>query len=159
YFCCYRYLCPLYYGDYPAVMHERLGERLPKFSREEKELLRNKLDFLGLNHYTSRFIAHVPNGIDENFFYKAQEVERIVEWEGGEKIGEKAASEWLYIVPWGLRKALNYIAQKYNNLPIYVTENGMDDEENNSLPLHEILDDKLRISYFKGYLAAVAQAI
>ncbi|KAK6231989.1 hypothetical protein SCA6_002062 [Theobroma cacao] len=153
------YMCPLYYGDYPAVMRERIGDRLPKFSQEEKELLGNSLDFIGLNHYTSRFIAHVNNGSEESFFYRAQEMERTVEWEGGEKIGEKAASEWLYVVPWGIRKVLNYIAQTYSNLPIYVTENGMDDEENKSLPLHEILDDKLRVRYFKGYLAAVAQAI
>ncbi|WRX23554.1 Glycoside hydrolase family 1 - like 10 [Theobroma cacao] len=148
------YMCPLYY-----VMRERIGDRLPKFSQEEKELLGNSLDFIGLNHYTSRFIAHVNNGSEESFFYRAQEMERTVEWEGGEKIGEKAASEWLYVVPWGIRKVLNYIAQTYSNLPIYVTENGMDDEENKSLPLHEILDDKLRVRYFKGYLAAVAQAI
>lgn len=37
----------------------------------------------------------------------------------------QAASEWLYVVPWGLRKVLNYIAKTYNNPPIYVTENGM----------------------------------
>ncbi|KAK9042668.1 hypothetical protein V6N11_017734 [Hibiscus sabdariffa] len=86
-------------------------------------------------------------------------MERIVEWEGGEKIGEKGASEWLYIVPWGLRKVLNYIARTYNNPPIYITENGMDEEDDNSLPLNEILDDKLRVRYFKGYLAAVSQAI
>ncbi|MBA0643943.1 hypothetical protein Goklo_028185 [Gossypium klotzschianum] len=102
--------------------------------------------------------------------YIGVDVQWQVEWEGGEKIGEKvhtllslcswqAASEWLYIVPWGLRKVLNYIARKYNNPPIYITENGMDDEEDNSLPLSEILDDKLRVHYFKGYLAAVAQAI
>lgn len=36
----------------------------------------------------------------------------------------QAASEWLFIVPWGLRKVLNYIAKKYNNPAIYVTENG-----------------------------------
>jgi beta-glucosidase len=35
----------------------------------------------------------------------------------------------------------------------------MDDEEDDSLPLHEILDDKLRVRYFKGYVASVAQAI
>ncbi|XVF30225.1 hypothetical protein REPUB_Repub16aG0039200 [Reevesia pubescens] len=153
------YLSPLYNGDYPPVMREKLGDWLPKFSQEEKQLLINAFDFLGLNHYTSRFISHVTNGSEESFFYKAQEMERIVEWEGGEKIGEKAASEWLYVVPWGIRKVLNYIAQTYNNPPIYVTENGMDDEEDSSLPLHEILDDKLRVRYFKGYLAAIAQAI
>jgi len=36
---------------------------------------------------------------------------------------------------------------------------GMDDEENDSLPLHEMLDDKLRVQYFKGYVASVAQAM
>lgn len=36
---------------------------------------------------------------------------------------------------------------------------GMDDEENETCPLHEMLDDKLRVTYFKGYLAAVSQAI
>nr|POE95690.1 beta-glucosidase 4 [Quercus suber] len=153
------YLHPIYFGDYPEVMQERLGDRLPKFSEEEKDLLRNSIDFVGLNHYTSRFIAHVPDSPEEGDFYKAQEMERIVEWEGGEKIGEKAASEWLYVVPWGIRKVLNYIAQRYNNPPIYVTENGMDDEDNETSPLHEMLDDKLRVVYYKRYLAAVAQAI
>ncbi|KAH9795332.1 Beta-glucosidase 42 [Citrus sinensis] len=102
------YLHPIYYGDYPEVMRNNLGDQLPKFMQKDKEL---------------------------------------------------AASEWLYVVPWGLRKVLNYIAKTYNNPPIYVTENGMDDEENDSSPLHEMLDDKLRVRYFKGYLSAVAQAI
>ncbi|XP_027341060.1 beta-glucosidase 42 isoform X2 [Abrus precatorius] len=151
------FLDPLYYGDYPEVMRERLGDRLPQFSKEDKKLILNALDFIGLNHYTSRFISHVTECNVENYYYKMQEMERIVEWEGGETIGEKAASEWLYVVPWGLRKVLNYVSQKYAT-PIFVTENGMDDEDDN-LPLHEMLDDKLRVRYFKGYVASVAQAI
>ncbi|KAJ7949236.1 Beta-glucosidase [Quillaja saponaria] len=153
------FLHPFYYGDYPRVMRERIGDQLPKFSEEDKELLRNSLDFIGLNHYTSRFISHVADCDVESHFYKAQEMERIVEWEGGKAIGEKAASEWLYVVPWGIQKVLNYVAQTYQNTPIYVTENGMDDEENETSPLHEMLDDKLRVRYFKEYLAAVSQAI
>lgn len=35
----------------------------------------------------------------------------------------------------------------------------MDDEDDESLALHEVLDDKLRVRYYKGYLAAVAQSI
>ncbi|XP_004514568.1 beta-glucosidase 42 [Cicer arietinum] len=152
------FLHPLYYGEYPEVMRERLGEQLPKFSEEDKKFLLNSLDFIGLNHYTTRLISHVTEGTEESHYYKAQEMERIVEWEGGQLIGEKAASEWLYVVPWGLRKIINYVSQKYAT-PIYVTENGMDDEDDVNLPLHEILDDKLRVRYFKGYVASVAQAI
>ncbi|XP_014501361.1 beta-glucosidase 42 [Vigna radiata var. radiata] len=152
------YLHPLYFGDYPESMRERLGDQLPKFSEEDKKLLLNKLDFIGLNHYTSRFISHVTESDAGNYYYKVQETKRIVEWEDGETIGEKAASEWLYVVPWGLRKVLNYVSQKYAT-PIFVTENGMDDEDSDELQLHEMLDDKLRVRYFKGYLASVAQAI
>ena len=36
---------------------------------------------------------------------------------------------------------------------------GMDDEDNPLAELHEMLDDRLRVKYFKGYVAAVAQAI
>ncbi|CAN6563225.1 unnamed protein product [Malus baccata var. baccata] len=153
------YLDPIHHGEYPKVMRERLGDRLPIFSEKDKELLKNSVDFIGLNHYTSRFIAHGRDNHDKGDFYKAQGIKKIVEWEGGEAIGEKAASEWLYVVPWGMHKVLNYIAQRYNNPPIYVTENGMDDEDNDTSPLHEMLDDKLRVSYFKRYLSAVAKAI
>ncbi|KAK7323431.1 hypothetical protein VNO77_26903 [Canavalia gladiata] len=152
------FLDPLYYGDYPEVMRERLGDQLPKFSEEDKKIILNALDFIGLNHYTSRFISNVTECYEKSYYYKVQEMERIVEWEGGQTIGEKAASEWLYCVPWGLRKLLNYISQKYAT-PIFITENGMDDEDDDNVPLHEMLDDKLRVRYFKGYLASVAQAI
>ncbi|CAK9162220.1 unnamed protein product [Ilex paraguariensis] len=140
-------------------MRERLGDRLPDFSQKDKELLRMSIDFVGLNHYTTRFVAHATANRIGHAFYRVQEAERIAEWEGGEVIGEKAASPWLFIVPWGIRKILNYIAQRYNNPPIYVTENGMDDEDKGSSSISEMLDDKKRVSYFKGYLAAVAQAI
>ena len=35
----------------------------------------------------------------------------------------------------------------------------MDDEDNETSPLNEMLNDKLRVVYYKRYLAAVAQAI
>ncbi|KAF2286392.1 hypothetical protein GH714_016671 [Hevea brasiliensis] len=113
--------CPIYYGDYPELMHKIVGDRLPKFSEEDKELLWNSIDCVGLNHYTSRFINHVTDSPEESFYHKAQKIERLAEWEEGEPIG-------------------------------------MDDEDSNA-PLHKMLDDKLRVRYFKGFLAAVAQAI
>ncbi|KAJ0969345.1 hypothetical protein J5N97_022222 [Dioscorea zingiberensis] len=152
------FLDPIFFGDYPASMRERLGDRLPKFSDADRELIKDSVDFLGLNHYTSRFISHASDKGNLHF-YKIQDMERRDKTEGGEIIGDKAASEWLYIVPWGIRKTLNYIATRYGNLPIYVTENGMDDEDSETESIKEFLDDKKRVGYFKGYLSAVSQAI
>nr|CAD1834985.1 unnamed protein product [Ananas comosus var. bracteatus] len=151
------YLDPIFYGDYPAVMRQRLGDKLPKLSEKDKELLSNAIDFVGLNHYTSRFISHVqkPRGIH---FYQMQEMERIAKWNNGEVIGDKAASEWLYIVPWGIRRTLNYIATRYRN-PKICNRECMDEEDSEISTLSEALNDTKRVGYFKGYIAAVAQAI
>ena len=72
-----RYLDPLFFGDYPEVMRQIIGDQLPKFSEEDKELLKNPMDFVGLNHYTSRFIAHVTDGPEESYYYKAQAMDRL----------------------------------------------------------------------------------
>ncbi len=37
---------PIYLGDYPQVMKERIGEKLPEFTKKEKELLKGSSDFL-----------------------------------------------------------------------------------------------------------------
>lgn len=90
------------------------------------------------------------------------------------------------MVPWGLRKLLNYIYNRYENTPLYVTENGkfeakiistlgnfslillltllhvltgMDDEEDETKPVAFFLNDEMRIRYYKGYLLSVAQSI
>ena len=36
----------------------------------------------------------------------------------------QAASEWLYVVPWGLTRTLLWISARYDNPPILITENG-----------------------------------
>ncbi|KAJ4810412.1 Beta-glucosidase [Rhynchospora pubera] len=154
------YLDPIFFGDYPETMRKRLGDRLPNFSERERENLRNSVDFVGLNHYTSRLISHVETP-QEIHYYQVQEVKRNEIYPSGEAIGDRAASEWLFIVPWGLRKTLNHISKRYNNPKIYVTENGMDEEDSEleKLELHERLNDTKRVGYFKGYIASVAQAI
>ncbi|XP_071921905.1 beta-glucosidase 42-like [Coffea arabica] len=72
------YLDPIFYGDYPETMRERLGEKLPEFSQKDEELLRNSLDFVGLNHYTTRFIVDAEtNSEDNDVFYRVQGMETI----------------------------------------------------------------------------------
>lgn len=46
---------PLNSGSYPVEMVEYVGERLPKFSKEESEMLKNSYDFIGINYYSTSY--------------------------------------------------------------------------------------------------------
>lgn len=47
----------------------------------------------------------------------------------------QADSPWLYVVPWGLRKLLCWIHQRYNGPDIYILENGVDCPNESALSL------------------------
>ena len=64
---------------------------------------------------------------------------------------KRAQSKWLYVVPWGLRKLLNWIKKEYNNPPLYITENGFSDKGT--------LDDQDRIDYYRGYINEVLKGM
>ncbi|GJM92304.1 hypothetical protein PR202_ga08765 [Eleusine coracana subsp. coracana] len=120
------YLDPIYFGDYPESMRQRVGKDLPTFSEKEREFIRDKIDFIGINHYTSRFIAHHPCPGDISF-YQVQQVERL--------------DTSVFISLTGICTV------------------GMDEEDDPSAALDQVLNDTKRVGYFKGYLASVAQAI
>ena len=40
-------------GDYPTIMRERIGNRLPRFTPEQSAMIKGSCDFFGLNHYSS----------------------------------------------------------------------------------------------------------
>ena len=62
--CCNcRFLDPLMFGDYPSSMRERVGSRLPTFSRSEASLLKGSLDFVGINHYTTFYARHNKSNV------------------------------------------------------------------------------------------------
>lgn len=51
---------PLNSGTYPAVMVNKVGSRLPKFTRSESLIVKGSFDFIGLNYYTSNYAADTP---------------------------------------------------------------------------------------------------
>jgi beta-glucosidase len=46
-------LDPIFFGEYPKEMREMLSSNLPAFTPTEKRFLQNKVDFIGVNHYTA----------------------------------------------------------------------------------------------------------
>lgn len=155
------FLDPIYFGDYPDSMRKYVRDRLPMFSKEQMGLLRGSLDFIGLNHYTTRYItpAHPSSQMTlASGWLHDSNVTRLIEVDG-KPIGDKGASYWMYIVPWGISKVLNWITKRYNRPPVYVTENGMDDEGCTSKSLEEFLHDSKRVKFYQDYLSFAAQAI
>lgn len=148
---------PLYFGDYPAVMRERLGDRLPHFTEEEQKLIKGSSDFFGLNHYSTMYAAHVPEG---------KHVENYVYANGGvfadQQVSLTADPDWELtdmqwpVVPWGLRDLLLWISERYDKPPIYITENGCATPDTIT---GDKVEDPRRIDYLKGYLGAVHEAI
>jgi beta-galactosidase len=148
---------PVVFGEYPAIMRERLGDRLPEFTAEQKELLKGSADFLGLNHYTTHYASRsdqVANAVasDDGNGGMSDDQQVVLssdpEWH--------VTSMGWFVVPWGFRKMLNWIHERYNGLPIYVTENGTALANND---VETATDDTERADFIKGYTDAMKQAI
>ena len=52
------------------------------------------------------------------------------------------------MVPWGLRKLLNWIKDNYGNPPVYITENGVSDRNSS-------MDDQHRVNFYRAYIDEV----
>ena len=58
----------------------------------------------------------------------------------------RAASSWLYVTPFGIRKMMSWIQEEYGaTVPVYITENGFSDRIGN-------LDDMQREYFYKHYI-------
>jgi beta-glucosidase len=153
---------PIFFGDYPATMRQRCGDRLPVFTSQEKLLLLSaKSDFFGLNHYSSGYIAAQKpgdqNSNEHNYFSDIGVFGTKIR--DGKPIGPVADSDWLYVVPWGIRKILNWIGKRYPGVDIFVTENGCDVPNETLMPLEQALNDTFRVNYVNDYMTQVSLAI
>ena len=45
------FMDPLTKGEYPQSMRDTLGERLPSFTEDQKEMIIGTMDFVALNYY------------------------------------------------------------------------------------------------------------
>lgn len=52
---------PLTSGKYPDSMRDRVGNRLPEFTKEEADMVKGSFDFLGVNYYGALYASNKPN--------------------------------------------------------------------------------------------------
>lgn len=64
------------------------------------------------------------------------------------------------MVPFGIRKLLNWVSELYHNPILYVTENGRAEfNKEDSMPIEDQLKDPERIRYYHDYMQNVLLAV
>ncbi|MDO9694293.1 MAG: GH1 family beta-glucosidase [Candidatus Latescibacteria bacterium] len=139
------YLDPLLLGRYPEEMPAIYGDAWPDHPAGDFALIREPLDFLGVNYYTRAVVRHDD---DVPFLRAAPVPQPDVEhtdlaWE---------------VHPASLTRTLLWLRERYGSIPLYITENGAAFPDPDTSP-PEGLDDRRRVAYFRGHLRALREAI
>nr|KAF7422070.1 hypothetical protein H0235_009906 [Vespula pensylvanica] len=142
-------------GDYPDIMKKLIAiksqeqgyprSRLPELGANWVDYIRGTSDFLSVNHYTSTIVERGDDKLEPSFYNDQGLIhEQDPTW-------ESTVSSWLKIVPEGFGNILRKLAIEYNNPLIYITENGVSDENT--------LDDDKRVTYYQKYLKEMLVSI
>ncbi|KAH9774616.1 Beta-glucosidase 17 [Citrus sinensis] len=79
---------PITYGSYPRSMQHLVGNRLPKFTKSQAEMVKGSVDFLGLNYYTADYAEEVTSFSNTNLSYTTDSrVNRT-------RVGDVNSSSW-----------------------------------------------------------------
>ncbi|KAF7284222.1 hypothetical protein GWI33_022374 [Rhynchophorus ferrugineus] len=151
---------PMVFGDYPEIMKQRIGDRsrrlnlttsrLPEFTEEEKEELKDSIDFFAIQMYTTNLVtAQEDAPVNETSFDNDLSINSYQpdDW-------PTTLSSWFRVVPWGARRLLNWIRDTYGDEKgIFITENGYPDDQT----ILEDMDTRGRCH--KLYLSNINDAI
>uniref|UniRef100_A0A0D9X2C9 Uncharacterized protein n=1 Tax=Leersia perrieri TaxID=77586 RepID=A0A0D9X2C9_9ORYZ len=151
------FLDPIIYGRYPYSMLEIVKDRMPTFSDEESRMVKGSIDYVGINHYTSFYMKDPGAWNLTPVSYQDDWHVGFVYERNGVPIGARANSYWLYIVPWGISKAVTYVQETYGNPRMILSENGMDQPGNVSIT--QGVHDTVRIRYYRDYITELKKAI
>jgi beta-glucosidase len=147
---------PIFLGDYPESMKKNVGERLPAITADQRRMIEGSADFFALNHYTTHYAAYAETNTGEDNlnnnsgFFEDQHVELTSDpgW-------EKTTMDW-NVVPWGLRKLLHWIDERYGHPELYVSENGTSFEDR---LVDGKVDDPRRKAYYDEYIKECHNAV
>lgn len=140
-----QYLDPVFLGAYPEELGEIFGDAWLQWVASDFELIRQPIDFLGVNYYTRGVTRFDPAAWPLRAAQQRQKQATYTEtnWE---------------VFPHGLADTLVRVKERYGNPPVYVTENGAAFYDPPTAQGDRVRDP-LRIEYLRAHLQAVRQAI
>ena len=140
-----QYLDPILLGRYPEELAEIFGEAWPAWPAEDLALIRQPIDFVGVNYYTRNVTRHDPSAWPLRAAPVRQKQATYTEtgWE---------------VFAQGLIDTLVWVKDRYGNPPLYVTENGAAFFDP---PVAEgdRIADPLRVDYLRKHIAALHAAL
>lgn len=145
-----QYLDPVFLGSYPEELREVFGEAWPNWPQADMDLIRQPVDFVGINYYTRNVTRHDASNWPLQAAPVKQPMHTYTEtgWE---------------VFPQGLTDTLLWVKQRYGNPKMFVTENGaafFDPPKAETDPSGaRRVRDPLRASYLREHLRAVHAAI
>lgn len=140
-----QYLDPALLGSYPAEMREIFGDAWLDWPAADFDLIRQKLDFVGVNYYT----RSVTRADEKSWPVRAVAVRQPqalyteMPWE---------------VYPSGLADTLRWVRDRYGNPPVYITENGAAFPDPPTVA-GDCLDDPLRVAFLRQHIGAVRDVI
>ena len=140
-----QYLDPVVLGSYPDEMTEIFGDAWPEFPDADMHLIRQPIDFIGINYYTRNVSKHDANALPVRASGVHQPQHAVTEtgWE---------------VFPPALSAVLVWVTERYGKMPLYVTENGAAFYDPPK-PIDGRIEDPLRVDYYRTHLRAVRDAI
>ncbi|CAL5192323.1 unnamed protein product [Lathyrus oleraceus] len=132
-------LNPLTFGDYPDIMKKNIGSRLPSFTKEESNLIRNSIDFLGINFYSTFSVNNHSKSLN------MKDIDLIPDMD--------AEITMLPENDTSINTVLDSLKNDYGKFPIYIHENG------HQTPHSSSLNDFSRIKSLHKYIGSIAKAI
>ncbi|MFQ6311879.1 GH1 family beta-glucosidase [Lysobacter capsici] len=144
-----QYLDPALLGTYPPELREIFGEAWPEWPQADFDLIKQKLDFIGVNYYT-RSVTKDAISYPLNTGVVRQPSGTYTEtgWE---------------VFPQGLTDTLTWVKDRYGDIPMYITENGAaffdpPVAEPDSTGQRRVRDP-LRMDYLQKHIGAIHDAI
>lgn len=139
-----QFLHPALLGRYPDELKDIFGDAWPEWPAEDFALIRQPLDFVGINYYTRSVTA-----AGDSYPQRTAVVRQ--------PLGIYTETGW-EVFPQGLTDLLLWFKDTYGDLPVYITENGAAFFDP---PVAEggRVRDPLRTDYLRKHLSAIHDAI
>jgi beta-glucosidase len=159
------YIDPILRGEYPAGMVQRFADAWPSIADGDMATISAPIDFIGVTYYSGFVVADGTSG---------QEARRAVggELNAGPSNGLNALLDmrlvdsglpktggpgfsWA-INPTGIGRVLRWLRDRYDNFPVYVTENGATYPD---VVVDGRVEDPERIAFIRDHLIVAHEAI